>query len=193
MAEFMHESDLEEPIPQRAQEMLDLSEKARLFCLDLLKAGQYFLQKGVRQSLVQVKEEIRFLFQRFTVFDFVCCNLNLAGLLLSSLVFFAGIGIVGYQSFVWIKDGVWNAMPLMAVFDFLFENTALQEWVHNPASWTGLHQVIEWNLTNVPLSLVLIVEGGLLSAGLLAMMVLAILIRRFQFKHSGPLAGGADS
>ena len=183
MAEFMHESDLEEPIPQRAQEMLDLSEKARLFCLDLLKAGQYFLQKGVRQSLVQVKEEIRYLFQKFTVFDFVCCNLNLAGLLLSSLVFFAGIGIVGYQSFVWIKDGVWNAMPLMAVFDFLFENTALQEWMQNPTSWTGLHQVVEWNLTNVPLSLVLIVEGGLLSAGLLAMMVLAILIRRFQFKH----------
>jgi len=183
MAEFMHESDLEEPIPQRAQEMLDFSGKARLFCLDLLAAGQYFLQKGVRQSLTQVREELRFLYQKFTVLDFVCWNLNLVGLLASSLVFFAGIGIVSYQTFVWLKDGVWNAMSLMAVFDFLFEGTALQEWVQNPASWQGVHQVIEWNLTNVPLSLVLIVEGAVLSAGLLAMMALAILIRRFQFKH----------
>ena len=183
MAEFMNESDFEEPIPQRAQEMLDFSEKARLFCLELLTAGQYFLQKGVRQSLARVKEELRYLFKKFTVFDFVCWNLNLAGLLVSSLVFFAGIGIVSYQAFVWLKDGVWNAMPLMAVFDFLFANTALQEWVQNPASWQGLHQVIEWNLTNVPLSLVLIVEGAVLSAGLLAIMALAILIRRFQFKH----------
>ena len=183
MAEFMHESDLEEPIPPRAQEVLDFSEKTRLFCLDLLEAGQYFLQKGVRQSLVRVKEELRFLYQKFTVFDFVCWNLNLAGLLVSSLVFFAGIGIVSYQTFVWLKDGVWNAMPLMAVFDWLFEGTALQEWVHNPASWQGMHQVIEWNLTNIPLSLVLIIEGAVLSAGLLAMMALAILIRRFQFMH----------
>ena len=183
MAEFMQESDLEEPIPPRAQEMLDFSEKSRLFCLDLLAAGQYFLQQGVRQSLTRVKEELRFLYQKFTVFDFVCFNLNLAGLLISSLVFFAGMGIVGYQTMVWLQDGVWNAMPLMAVFNFLFENTAAQEWMQNPASWQGLHQVIEWNLTNVPLSLVLIVEGAVLTAGLLAMMALAILIRRFQFKH----------
>ncbi len=143
----------------------------------------YHLQRGLRKSLTRVKEEFRFLYQNFTVFDFVCCNLNLAGLLISSLVFFAGIGIVGYQSFVWLKDGVWNALPLMAVFDFLFENTALHEWIQNPASWLGLHQVIEWNLTHVPASLVLIVDGAVLSAGLLAMMVLAILIRRFQFKY----------
>jgi len=184
MAEFMNESDFEEPIPPRAQEMLDFSEKVRLFCLELLAVGQYFLQKGALQSLARVKEELRYLFQKFTWFDFVCCNLNLAGLLASLTVFFSGIGIVGYQTFVWLKDGVWNAMPLMAVFDFLFENTALHEWVHNPASWQGLHQVIEWSLTNVPLSLVMIIEGGLLSAGLLAMMALAILIRRFQFKHT---------
>ena len=156
MAEFSPGSDVVEPIPHRAQEMLDFSGQARLFCLDLLTAGQYFLQKGVRQSLTQVREELRFLYQKFTVLDFVCWNLNLAGLLVSSLVFFAGIGIVGYQTFVWLKDGVWNAMPLMAVFDWLFEGTALQEWVHNPASWQGMHQVIDGNRTNIPLSLVLI-------------------------------------
>jgi hypothetical protein len=43
--------------------------------------------------------------------------------------------------------------------------------------------VIEWNLTHVAASLVLIVDGAVLSAGLLAMMALAILIRHFQFKY----------
>ncbi len=142
----------------------------------------YHLQEGLRKSLTRVKEETRFLFQKFTAFDFICANLTLALLLVSGLVFVSGIGIVGYQSFMWLKDGLWTALPLMALFEFLFENTALYQWMSHPGSWLGLHELIEWNLMHVPLSLVLIVDGVVVFAGTLAVMFLAILVRRFQFK-----------
>jgi hypothetical protein len=72
----------------------------------------------------------------------------------------------------------------MMVFNFLFEGTALGVWMQNPDSWVGLHQVMEWALLNTPIALVLIVDGLILSAGMFASIVFAVMVRRFQFKHS---------
>ena len=169
---------------KRVGEMLGAMEAARLFVLDALETCRFVFEKGLVSAYQATREELKFLFKRFTVVDYVFGNLSLLGLLLCFTVFLSGFGLLGYQTVVWLQDGVWNAMPLMLVFNFLFEGTALGAWMQNPESWVGLHQVMEWALINTPISLVLIVDGLILSAGMFASIVFAVMVRRFQFKHN---------
>jgi len=169
--------------PKRVQELMEFSEQVRLFLLEFLEAGRYLLEKGVRKSLARVKEEVTFLWKRFTALDFVCGNLSLAAFSGGLLVSLAGFALIGYQAVLWLMDGVWTEMPLMVVFNFLFEDTALHQWLQTPESWFGLHQVVEWNLTHVPVSLVLIVDGAAIAAFMAMVIMAALLVRRFQFKH----------
>lgn len=169
---------------KRVGEMLGAMEAARLFVLDALQTGRFVFEKGLVSAYEATRKELKFLFNRFTMFDFVFGNLSLLGLLLSFMVFISGFGLLGYQTVVWLQDGVWNAMPLMMVFTFLFEGTALGAWMLNPDSWVGLHQVMEWLLVNTPISLVLIVNGLMLTVGMAFVIIFAVMVRRFQFKHS---------
>ena len=168
---------------KRVGEMLGAMEAARLFILDALQTCRFVFDKGLTSAYEATRQELKFLFKRFTVLDYVFGNLSAIGLLLCLTVFLSGFGLLGYQTVVWLQDGVWNAMPLMMVFSFLFEGTALGAWMQNPESWVGLHQVMEWLLMNTPISLVLIVDGLILSAGMFATIVFAVMVRRFQFKH----------
>jgi hypothetical protein len=168
---------------KRVGEMLGAMEAARLFVLDALQACRFVFEKGLVSAYEATRQELKFLFKRFTVLDYVFGNLSLLGLLLCLTVFLSGFGLLGYQTVVWLQDGVWNAMPLMMVFSFLFEGTALGAWMQNPDSWVGLHQVMEWLLINTPISLVLIVDGLILSVGMVAVIIFAVMVRRFQFKH----------
>ena len=169
---------------ERVREMLGALETTRQFVLDVLQTVRYLFEKGCASAYTAAREEFRFLFKRFTVVDFIFGNLSLLGLLLSLMVVLSGFGILGYQILIWLQDGVWNALPLMMVFEFLFENSVLGQWMQNPESWLGLQQVLKWILENTPISLVLIVKGLFLSAGMAATIALAVMIRRFQFKHS---------
>ena len=168
---------------KRVGEMLGAMEAARLFVLDALETCRFVFEKGLTSAYEATREELRFLFKRFTMLDYVFGNLSMLGLLLSFTVFLSGFGLLGYQIVIWLQDGVWNAMPLMMVFTFLFEGTAFGAWMQNPEAWLGLHQVMEWLLVNTPISLVLIVDGLVLSAGMVATIVFAVMVRRFQFKH----------
>jgi hypothetical protein len=168
---------------KRVGEMLGALEAARLFVLDALQTCRFIFEKGLVSAYEATRQELKFLFKRFTVFDYVFGNLSLFGLLVCFAVFLSGFGLLGYQIVDWLRDGVWNAMPLMIVFNFLFEGTAFGAWMQNPDSWVGLHQVMEWLLVNTPISLVLIVDGLILSAGMAAVIVFAVMVRRFQFKH----------
>lgn len=168
---------------KRVGEMLGAMESARLFVLDALETCRFVFEKGLVSAYEATRKELKFLFKRFTVLDYVFGNLGLLGLLLCFTVFLSGFGLLGYQTVVWLQDGVWNAMPLMMVFSFLFDGTAFGAWMQNPDSWVGLHQVMEWLLINTPISLVLIVDGLILSAGMAAAIVFAVMVRRFQFKH----------
>ncbi len=168
---------------KRVGEMLGAMEAARLFVLDILHTCRFVFEKGLVSAYQATREELRFLIQRFTALDYICGNLSLLGLLLSFMVFLSGFGILGYQTVMWLQDGVWNAMPLMLVFNFIFEGTALGAWMHNPETWLGLHQLLEWGLINIPISLVLIVDGMILSAGMAAVIAFAVMVRRFQFKR----------
>jgi hypothetical protein len=168
---------------KRVGEMLGAMEAARLFVLDALETCRFVFEKGLTSAYEATREELKFLFKRFTMLDYVFGNLSMLGLLLSFTVFLSGFGLLGYQIVIWLQDGVWNAMPLMMVFTFLFEGTAFGAWMQNPEAWVGLHQVMEWLLVNTPISLVLIVDGLVLSAGMVATIVFAVMVRRFQFKH----------
>jgi hypothetical protein len=168
---------------KRVGEMLGAMEAARLFVLDALQTCRFVFEKGLVSAYEATRKELKFLFTRFTVVDYVFGSLSVVGLLLCFAVFLSGFGLVGYQIVVWLQDGVWNAMPLMMVFSFLFDGTAFGAWMQNPDAWTGLHQVMEWLLINTPISLVLIVDGLILSAGMVATIIFAVMVRRFQFKH----------
>ncbi len=169
---------------KRVGEMLGALEAARLFVLDALETCRFVFEKGFSSAYQATRRELKFLFKRFTVLDYVFGNLSMLGLLLSFAIFLSGFALLGYQVVVWLQDGVWNAMPLMMVFNFLFEGTAFGDWMKNPEAWVGLHQVLEWMLINTPISLVLIVDGLILSAGMVATIIFAVMVRRFQFKHS---------
>jgi hypothetical protein len=129
--------------PKRVGEMLGALEAARLFILDALQTCRFVFEKGLVSAYQTTKEELKYLFQRFTALDFVFGNLSLLGLLLSFLVVLSGFGIVGYQVVIWLQDGVWNALPLMLVFNFIFEGTALGAWMQNPESWLGLRSLTD--------------------------------------------------
>jgi len=168
---------------KRVGEMLGAMEAARLFVVDALETCRFVFEKGLVSAYEAAREELKFLFKRFTVLDYVFGNLSLLALFLCFTVFLSGFGLLGYQIVLWLQDGVWNAMPLMMVFSFLFEGTALGAWMQHPDSWVGLHQIVEWLLVNTPISLVLIVDGLILSAGMATVIVFAVMVRRFQFKH----------
>jgi hypothetical protein len=169
---------------KRVGEMLGTMAAARLFVIDVLQTCRFVLEKGIVSAYEATRQELKFLVKRFTVLDFILGNLGLLGLLLCFTVFLSGFGLLGYQMVIWLQDGVWNAMPMMMVFNMLFENTALGAWMQIPDSWLGLHQLLKWSLDNIPISLVLIFNGMILSAGMAAGIALAVMFRRFQFKHS---------
>ena len=169
---------------KRVGEILGTLETARLFVIDVLQTCRFVLEKGMVSAYEATRQELKFLVKRFTMLDFILGNLGLLGLLLCFMVFLSGFGLLGYQIVIWLQDGIWNAMPMMMVFNMLFENTALGIWMQNPDSWLGLHQLLKWSLDNIPISLVLIFNGMILSAGMAAGIALAIMFRRFQFKHS---------
>lgn len=170
---------------KRVGEMLGYLEAARLFSLDVLNTCRFVFDEGLVSAIQAARQELRFLVKRFTVVDLVVGSFSMAGLTLCLMVFLSGFGILGYQTVTWLEDGVWTAYPMMMVFTYFFEGSAFGVWMHNPESWSGLHQIMEWGLTNIPISLVLIIDGLILSVGMAAIITLAVMVRRFQFKHGG--------
>ncbi len=168
--------------PKMAQDMIRWYDQARLFSIEALEALQFLLEQGVAKSWQRAKEEFRFLSQKFSTVDFIFGNLSLALMGFAGLLVVAGFGIFGYQGFLWLQNGVWDPMPMMLVFNFLFEGTALHGWMVAPESWLGLHQLAKWILTYSPISLVLVANGILLGMVTAGVSVLALMIRRFQLK-----------
>ena len=35
-------------------------------------------------------------------------------------ILIAGMGLLSYQSFIWLQSGVWNEYPMLTVFNFIF-------------------------------------------------------------------------
>ncbi|MCF8719579.1 hypothetical protein [Nitrospina gracilis] len=167
--------------PKMAKDMVKGAETTRVFLTDLADALKFLLQKGFWKSWERMKEEIKFLYGKFTAFDYVCGGVSFALWGLGMLIGAIGTGLLLYQVILWLQAGDWQAMPLMMVWTFLFEGTALHGWMMSPESWLGLHTILEWVLTNIPISVVLILGGAALSGFMVAVIVAALTIRRFQF------------
>jgi len=181
-----HNETLNSPNPPAGPKMVqDLGrwyDRARLFGIEALEALQFLLEKGVKKSWERVKEEFQFLYKKLTTVDYILGNLSLAAMAFAGLLMLFGFGILGYQSVLWLQNGVWDPMPMMLVFNFLFEGTALHGWMLAPGSWLGLHQLTEWVLANTPISLVLVLSGLLLGVATAGVSAFALLVRRFQLK-----------
>lgn len=60
-----------------------------------------------------------------------------------------GIGVIGFQIFLWLKEGVWFPISLITVLSFF------SDWAYNPRDWVGF-----WKMLNaIPISVLLIFIG----------------------------------
>ena len=140
------------------------------------------LREIISQTISRVSKELRFFISKLTTVDFFCGSITLGIMAFASLFLALGLGLVGYQVFLWIKDGVWSEFATMEVFNFLFENTLLAQWLDNPESWFGLQKIIEWLLYNIPVSVALIVPSIMVLVGMMCVTAVALTLRFYQFK-----------
>jgi len=73
------------------------------------------------------------------------------------LFILAGIGLFGFQVFMYLKYGEWIELPLTTLASLGPEKFA--SWLIDPTSWLGLHKIISKALESIPLSLFAIVVG----------------------------------
>ena len=135
-----------------------------------------------RQAILKLSGELRFFISKLTVVDFFCGSIALGIMAFASLFLISGLGLVSYQIFLWIKNGVWSEFSIMVVFDFLFENSLVAEWLSDPESWFGLQKIVEWLLQNIPLSVALIIPSIMALSGIACMSIAALIFRFYQFK-----------
>jgi len=68
------------------------------------------------------------------------------------------------------------------VFNYIFENTVVSQWLNNPESWFGLQKTIEWLLENIPLSVALIIPSITVLCGMVLISIVGLTFRYYQFK-----------
>lgn len=78
---------------------------------------------------------------------------------IGSITTSAGVLVILVQFFIYLKDGEWQSYSLMFLVKALFSGTNFFNWLTNPTSWFGLHEIIIGVVSNIPLSLFLIVTG----------------------------------
>ncbi len=144
----------------------------------LLMLFKQVMTKGLKIAKNEF-DEIR---NKLTVVDYAFFMANLSIVGCAFLIVFSGFGVLGYQSALWLQDGVWTELPLLTVFNYFFEGAAIQGWLNNPQSWLGLHQVVDWSLQNIPLSLTLILEGIFLVTLTASFFFLSIVFRYIWIK-----------
>ena len=153
------------------------------FRLALLEGGRT-INVLMGLSLTRAFKELKFFSSRLTVTDFIFGGFILMFMISAGMIMLFGFGLLSYQVFFWLKDGIWTEIPIGIVFNFLFENSFLQEWLTSPGSWLGLQQMANWLLENIPLSLALILPGGIGVVMMGGIIVMGLIIRFYQFKVS---------
>lgn len=83
----------------------------------------------------------------------------LAGLivLFGLLIVLAGIGVLGVQVVNYLRFGEWQPVPILDLA------TPYLPWLHNPQSWFGLHRIVRDAFDVMPVSLLLMIVGGLIA------------------------------
>ena len=152
---------------------------AQHFFTGFIQAAKVLFKKG----LIIIWKEIRTTASKLSAADFFFAGINIAVGLFGVLILWAGIGLLGYQTLLWLQTGVWTEYPLLVIFNFLFENTFLQKWVISPESWIGMQKLFLWFLESIPVWLALIVPG--LSIAILAsgIFLIAFTLRFYQLMN----------
>ncbi len=79
------------------------------------------------------------------------------------LVFFGGLGVVGHQLWYWLQFGKWKKVPIWWALEKIGPpETSLGGWLAHPNSWYGLHKTLAVFSKTTPLSVTLLVVGGLI-------------------------------
>ena len=154
-------------------------ETARQFGNELVRGLKSISQKG----LLEAWSEIRSVVSKLTPQDFIITGLVTLTGIVGGLFFLIGLSLFGYQAILWLQDGVWTEIPLFAVFNFLFENTILHQWMIHPESWMGLQKLFSWFLEAVPLSVALMIPGLAIAFFMAGTMVVTMLFRFVQLKN----------
>lgn len=169
---------------RKMQAMFDFFETARLVLIEIKEALDILSQKTIHK----IKDGFKDIARKLSAMDFIFAFLSGVLMLSATLVLLSGFCVVGYQAFLWLKNGIWTEFPLLVAFNYLFEDTALQTWLNQPESWHGLHQITAWALESIPLSLTLITDGVLMILVVAVITASVALFRYIKIKPTGPQA-----
>jgi len=148
------------------------------FIKDMARPWKAFFDNFV----LKIKNDSRQVVRRLTFLDVLFGGISVFIMFAAGLVILAGVGIVGYQSIIWLQDGIWKELPLLSAFNYFMQGTAFHGWVSDPQSWLGLHNMVVWSLENIPIALVLIIDGLAVIFIVAAMMTMGLSLRIYQFK-----------
>ena len=158
--------------------LFEFMNAVQYFAIDLIQAFKTVLQKG----LLQIWKEIRSAISKLSPVDFFFAGITLSIGILGGIILIAGMGLLSYQSFIWLQSGVWNEYPMLTVFNFIFENTSIHQWLMNPESWIGIQKLLLWLLETTPVSLALMVPGFSIALTAAGIFTLALIFRFYQLK-----------
>ena len=157
-------------------QLLQYIATAQHFFTGFIQAAKVLFKKG----LILICEEIRTTASKLSALDLFFAGINIMVVLFGIMILLGGISLLGYQALLWLQTGIWTEYPLLAIFNFLFENTFLQQWIISPESWIGMQKLFLWFLESIPVWLALIVPG--LSIAILASVIflIALTLRFYQ-------------
>jgi hypothetical protein len=151
----------------------------RQFINELFKGLKILSQKG----LLEAWKDIRAAVSRLTPKDFIVTALISVMGMFGLMIFMIGLGLFSYQAMLWLQNGTWTEFPLFVVFNFLFENTALHQWMVHPESWLGLQKTLLWFLQSIPLSMALMIPGISIALFMAGTLVIALTYRFYQLRN----------
>ena len=148
------------------------------FLTEFFKVLKVLFQKGKNETLKEVSSSGSKLQKK----DFVCAGILLSIGLFGDLILLIGLGVLVYQCFLWLQNGVWTEYDLLSVFNYVFENTEVHQWIINPESWIGMQKLLLWILEAMPVSLALMVPGFSIAILAIGIFFAALILRYYQLK-----------
>jgi hypothetical protein len=151
----------------------------RQFINELFKGLKTLSQKGLLEAWNYIRAAVFQLTPKDFIFTAFISIMGMFGL----MIFIFGLGLFSYQAMLWLQNGTWTEFPLFAVFNFLFENTALHQWIVHPESWLGLQKMFSWFLESIPLSMALMIPGISIALFMAVTLVITLTYRFYQLKN----------
>ena len=148
------------------------------FLTEFFKVLKILFQKGKNKAWKEVCASGSKLQKK----DFVCAGILFSIGLFGDLILLIGLGVLAFQCFLWLKNGVWTEYDLFSVFNYVFENTEVHQWMINPESWFGMQKLLVWFLEAIPVSLALMVPGFSIAISAIGIFFAALVFRYYQIK-----------